>query len=102
MTEERTPPAPALLVQPVEPLKKRAANRPPALAALLKFDRRDVAGLCWIRERARFWLTALKRRRKCLPPGEPYSQEEAAAIRALITLEASAGELLGVVSSDRA
>lgn len=45
-------------------------------AALLRLDPRDRAGLTWLRNRARFWLTALKRRRKYLPPGEPYSEAE--------------------------
>lgn len=63
-------------------------------AALLHLDRRDRAGLTWVANRARFWLTALKRRRKRLPKGEPFSPEEAAAIRALAALEEAAGQLL--------
>jgi len=57
-------------------------------------DRRDRAGLEWVRNRARFWLTALKRRRKHLHRGEPYSEEEAAMIQALGALEEAAGRLL--------
>ena len=64
-------------------------------ATLLLLDPRDRAGLTWIRNRARFWLTALKRRRKYLPPGEPYSDAEAAAIMALVDLEEAASRLLG-------
>ena len=32
--------------------------------ALLRLDRRDIAGLTWVRDRSRFWQTVLKRRRK--------------------------------------
>lgn len=66
----------------------------PSLAALLHLDRRDRAGLEWARNRARFWLTALKRRRKHLPPGEPYDPEETENLKALLALEAAAGTLL--------
>jgi hypothetical protein len=64
------------------------------VAALLRLDPRDVAGLRWIKARSRFWLTAIKRRRKHLPPGEPYSEAEATAIRALAALEEAATALL--------
>lgn len=64
-----------------------------APAPLLRLDRRDRAGLTWLKNRARFWLTGLKRRRKYLPQGEPYSEAEAAAIRALVALEEAAGQL---------
>ena len=63
-------------------------------AALIRIDPRDRAGLEWAKNRARFWLTGLKRRRKHLPRGEPYSEAEAAAIRALVALEEAAGQLL--------
>ncbi len=63
----------------------------PGPATLLRLDPRDRAGLEWLRNRARFWLTALKRRRKYLPQGEPFSEAEAAAIRALVALEEAAG-----------
>lgn len=66
----------------------------PSLATLIRMDRRDRAGLEWARNRARFWLTAIKRRRKHLPRGEPYSPEEAAMIQALGALEEAAGRLL--------
>jgi hypothetical protein len=69
-------------------------ERAVTLDALLPLDRRDRAGLIWIRKRARFWLTALKRRRNCLHPCEPVSETEAAAIRALVALEEAAGGLL--------
>ncbi len=65
-----------------------------APARLLRLDPRDRAGLEWARNRARFWITALKRRRKHLPPGEPYSPEEASVLNALIDLETAAGQLL--------
>lgn len=63
-------------------------------AVLLRLDRRDRAGLRWLKNRARFWLTGLKRRRKHLPRGEPFGEEEAAVLRALIALETAAGQLL--------
>lgn len=66
----------------------------PVPAVLLRLDPRDRAGLEGVRNRARFWLTALKRRRKYLPPGEPFSPKEAAAIRVLANLEEAAGQLL--------
>lgn len=69
-------------------------TRPGSPAALLRLDPRDRAGLTWARDRSRFWLTALKRRRKYLPRGTPYSEAEAAAIRALVALEEAAGQLL--------
>lgn len=61
---------------------------------LLHLDAKDRAGLEWIMDRSRFWLTALKRRRKYLPPGEPYGEAEAAFIRALAAMENSAKEIL--------
>lgn len=61
---------------------------------LLSLDARDRAGLEWLRNRARFWLTALKRRRKRLPPGEPFGEEEAAVLRVLLALESVSGQLL--------
>ncbi len=63
-------------------------------ARLLRLAPRDRAGLEWARNRARFWITALKRRRKRLPPGEPYGPEEVRVLRALIDLENAAGQLL--------
>lgn len=69
------------------------STRPISLAALLRIDPRDQAGLRWARNRARFWITALKRRRKYLPKCD-YSPEEMALFQALLALEAAAGELL--------
>jgi hypothetical protein len=66
----------------------------PSPAALLRLDRRDRAGLEWVRQRAGWWIRAMARRRKYLPRGEPYSEAEAATLRALMALEAAAGELL--------
>lgn len=63
---------------------------------LLRLDRRDVAGLRWIKTRARFWLTVLKRRRKYLPRGCGYTQQESAAIEVLTGLEREAGRLLAM------
>lgn len=73
---------------------------PLGASRLLHLDPRDRAGLCWLRNRARFWLTALERRRKFLPRGEPFSPEEVAAIRALVALEEAAGELLTNVGKE--
>lgn len=64
-----------------------------SVAALLRLDERDRAGLTWIKNRARFWITGLKRRRKHLPKCG-YSPEEMALFRALLALEEAAGELL--------
>lgn len=69
------------------------ARTTPSPAALLRIDPRDRAGLRWIKNRARYWITALKRRRKRLPPC-PYSPEEMALFQALLALEAAAGQLL--------
>lgn len=77
------------------------ARTAPSPAALLRLDTRDRAGLEWVRRRTRFWLTALKRRRKQLPPGEPFSPEEEAAIRALVALEEAAGQLLGIMEDSK-
>lgn len=66
----------------------------------LHLEPRDRAGLRWLRNRARELLTALKRRRKNLPPGEPYSKAEAAAIRALVALEDSSGALLTIAPEE--
>ena len=63
-------------------------------AGLLRMDPRDRAGLAWAKNRARFWLTALKRRRKYLPPGKPYGPEEVIVLQALIDLENAASQLL--------
>lgn len=63
------------------------------MAGLLRIDSRDRAGLEWVRQRAGLWIRAMARRRKYLPPGG-YSEDEAAILRALIALEAAAGELL--------
>lgn len=65
-------------------------------AALLRLDERDQAVLRWLRNRAQFWLTSLKRRRKRLPRGEPFSPEEAEILKALLALEAAAGQLLKI------
>lgn len=62
---------------------------------LLRLDRRDVAGLTWCKNRARFWLTALKRRRKYqVDQGAAYTPEEGALIEALTALENAVSRLL--------
>lgn len=66
---------------------------------LLRLDDRDKAGLRWIKQRARFWLTALKRRRKYLPRGASFTPEESILIGHLTALENAAGRLLGIVDT---
>lgn len=70
------------------------------MTTLLRLDPRDRAGLEWARNRARFWITALKRRRKHLPPC-PYSPEELALFQALLSIELAAGELLKLSADPR-
>jgi len=68
---------------------------------LLTLDRRDVAGLTWIKSRARFWLTALKRRRRYgVPRGAGYTEAEGRLIEALTGLEREAGRLLDLIGSN--
>lgn len=66
----------------------------PSLLPLIRIDPRDRAGLEWARNRARFWVMALKRRCRYLRPGEPYNPEEAESLKALLALEAAADTLL--------
>jgi hypothetical protein len=70
-----------------------------AFGPLLRIDRRDVAGLTWVKHRARFWLTALKRRRRYgVPRGAAYTPEESQLIEALTGLEREAGRLLDLIT----
>ena len=65
---------------------------------LLTLDRRDVAGLTWVKHRARMWFTALKRRRRYgMPKGADYTPQEGALIEALADLERSTDRLLGLI-----
>ena len=66
----------------------------PVKPSLLHLTPKDRAILTWVSNRARAWLTALKRRRKYLPRGAPYSPEEAQAIRALAMPEEGVRVLL--------
>jgi len=67
---------------------------------LLRLDRRDVAGLTWIKHRARFWLTALKRRRRyAVPRGTGYTPEESELIGHLTALENAASGLLELLNN---
>lgn len=68
----------------------------PPLWSLLRIDSRDQAGLEWVKNRVRFWLTANKRRR-ALPQAAPDSPEETAVIQALTVLEEAAGRLLALM-----
>jgi hypothetical protein len=65
----------------------------PSPGLLLRLDRRDVAGLIWLKDRARFWITGLKRRRMRLPRCD-YSPEEMALFQPVLALEEAAGSLL--------
>ena len=67
----------------------------PPLADLLVIDDRDRRGLEWTRSRARYWLTAIRRRRKHLLQGKPCSPEEVAANRAPMALQDAASHMLG-------
>lgn len=61
---------------------------------LIPLSFRDRAGLEWLQQRASYWLRAMARRRKHLPPG-PYSEDELTIGSALIELEKAAAILLG-------
>jgi len=71
------------------------ATAPAQELPLLRLSAQERRGLRWAKDFARFWLTALKRRRKHLPRGAPYGELEATILRALLALEASSAELLG-------
>lgn len=44
---------------------------------LLALDRRDVAGLMWVKTRSRMWINGLKRRRRYgVPRGAAYTEQE--------------------------
>lgn len=66
----------------------------PTTATLLRLDGRTCKGLAWVCRWARGRITGLKRRRKRLPAGQPYSQVEAEALRVLLALEESVKMLL--------
>ena len=68
---------------------------------IIRLDQRDRAGLTWTMHRARFWLTALKRRRKYLPRRAGYTPEEGGLIEALVALEREAGRLLEMAGKKR-
>ena len=62
---------------------------------LLRLDRRDVAGLVWLKERAAFWRYVLRKRRKYgVQRGANFSPEEAAAFKAVMELEKAVEKLL--------
>ena len=66
----------------------------PTIVALLHLDDRTRVGLVWVCRWARSRITGLKRRRKRLPAGQPYSPSEAETLQALIALEESIKMLL--------
>lgn len=76
-------------------------SHPTRAVPLLRLSEREQAGLRWLKGRARYWLTALKRRRKRLPRGAPYGVEEAEILKALLALEAATGALLGLDQAAR-
>lgn len=68
---------------------------------LLHIDRRDRAGLMWVKTRSRMWLTALKRRRRYgVPRGTVFTPEEGQLIEALTGLEREAGRLLEMIEDE--
>jgi len=68
---------------------------------LLCLDRRDVAGLVWIKTRSRMWINGLKRRRKYqVERGAIYTPEESAVIETLADLENAVGRLLKLIEAD--
>ena len=70
----------------------------PGITDLLKFDPRDQANLRWLQKRARFWLNAAQRQRRCLSAGEPNNEGEDAALQALVAIEAATAILLKAMS----
>jgi len=62
--------------------------------SLLRLDRRELSGLRWLRQWARWRLTAHKRRRKYRPPATTFEAQEAEVLQALVDLERTAGRLL--------
>ena len=67
----------------------------PTTNRLLRLDDRDRRGLEWVRNRARFWITVLKRKRKYgLPRGAEFDPAEDDRLRSLLDLEQAAERLL--------
>ena len=67
----------------------------PKLPVLLRLDAKDQRGLEWLRDRCRFWITALKRRRKyAVQRGAAYEPEEQEVLQALVSLETASRCLL--------
>lgn len=74
-----------------------------AFGPLLRIDRRDRAGLRWVKTRCQMWLTALKRRRRYgVPRGADYTPEESDLIGHLTALENAAGRLLDLITTKEA
>jgi len=69
---------------------------PQSTTGLLRIDDRTRTGLARLQHWARSRITGLKRRRKHLPPGSPFAPEEAAALQALLDLEAAARRIISL------
>ncbi len=83
-----------------EPESRTIGTLTDTFGPLLRLDRRDRAGLLWIKTRSRMWLNGLKRRRRYgVPRGEPFTKEEAALIGLLSDLERDAGRLLDLMDN---
>ena len=68
----------------------------------LRLTARDQAALRWLMGRCRFWITALKRRRKyAVQRGAGFDPEEAAAFKAVMELEKAAVSLLKMAGAGR-
>lgn len=64
---------------------------------LIRLDARDLAGLTWVKVRARQWINGLKRRRRYgMPRGAAYTEQESQVIEALAGLEREVGRLLAM------
>ena len=60
----------------------------------LRLSDRERAGLIWLRERARHWLTAAKRARKYRPHQQVMGHDELQQLQALVDLDRAAQTLL--------
>ena len=66
----------------------------------LRLSDRERAGLIWLRERARHWLTAAKRARKYRPHQQVIDDDECEQLTALVQLEKAAATILAGINGD--